>query len=191
LLAPIALGSQAGLSAALFYLLSTTWTVGGLFLVSELVANQRGSAKDRIVTAPKMQSRTFLSVLFLVGAVAAAGLPPLSGFFGKVLILQSVESGTEMAWLWSVLLIGSFLTLIAYSRAGSIVFWRTVDGHLEKPDPLNGRISVAAGALTAMAIVMVVLAGPIMNYTDATAAQLHNSDAYIEILQTPMVREGS
>jgi len=30
-----------------------------------------------------------------------------------------------------------------------------------------------------------------MNYTDATAAQLHNSDAYIEILQTPMVREGS
>ncbi|MCM0612810.1 monovalent cation/H+ antiporter subunit D [Marinobacter sediminum] len=191
LLAPIALGSEAGLSAALFYLLSTTWTVGGLFLVSELVANQRGSAQDRIVTAPKMQNRTFLSVLFLVGAVAAAGLPPLSGFFGKVLILQSVEPGTEMAWLWSVLLIGSFLTVIAYSRAGSIVFWRTVDGHLETPDPLNGRISVAAGALTALAVVMVVLAGPITRYTDATAAQLHNNDAYIEILQTPMVREDS
>ena len=191
LLAPIALGSEAGLSAALFYLLSTTWTVGGLFLVSELVANQRGSAKDRIITAPKMQSRTFLSVLFLVGAVAAAGLPPLSGFFGKVLILQSAESGTEMAWLWSVLLTGSFLTVIAYSRAGSIVFWRTVDGHLDKPEPLNGRVSVAAGALTALAIVMVVLAGPIMAYTDATAAQLHNSDAYIEILQTPMVGKDS
>jgi len=191
LLAPIALGSEAGLSATLFYLLSTTWTVGGLFLVSELVANQRGSAKDRIITAPKMQSRTFLSVLFLVGAVAAAGLPPLSGFFGKVLILQSAESGTEMAWLWSVLLTGSFLTVIAYSRAGSIVFWRTVDGHLNKPEPLNGRVSVAAGALTALAIVMVVLAGPIMAYTDATAAQLHNSDAYIEILQTPMVGKDS
>lgn len=191
LLAPISLGSEAGLSAALFYLLSTTWTVGGLFLVSELVANQRGSAKDRIVTAPKMQNRTFLSVLFLVGTVAAAGLPPLSGFFGKVLILQSVQSGTEMAWLWSVLLIGSFLTVIAYSRAGSIVFWRTVDGHLEKPDPLNGRISVAAGALTALAVVIVVLAGPITRYTDATAEQLHNKDAYIEILQTKMVREDS
>jgi multicomponent K+:H+ antiporter subunit D len=191
LLAPIALGSEAGLSAALFYLLSTTWTVGGLFLVSELVANQRGSAKDRIITAPKMQSRTFLSVLFLVGAVAAAGLPPLSGFFGKVLILQSAEAGTEMAWLWSVLLTGSFLTVIAYSRAGSIVFWRTVDGHLNKPDPLNGRVSVAAGVLTALAIAMVVLAGPIMAYTDATAAQLHNADAYIEILQIPMVGEDS
>ncbi|MBY6070974.1 monovalent cation/H+ antiporter subunit D [Marinobacter salsuginis] len=189
LLAPISLGSEAGLSAALFYLLSTTWTVGGLFLVSELVANQRGSAQDRIVTAPRMQNRTFLSVLFLVGAVAAAGLPPLSGFFGKLLILQSVQSGTEMAWLWSVLLIGSFLTVIAYSRAGSIVFWRTVDGHLEKPDPLNGRISVAAGALTALAVAIVVLAGPITRYTDETAAQLFNNDAYINILQTPVVGE--
>lgn len=116
LLAPISLGSEAGLSAALFYLLSTTWTVGGLFLTSELVANQRGSAGDRIITAPKMQNRTFLSVLFLIGAVAAAGLPPLSGFFGKLLILQSVEPGMEMAWLWSILLIGSFLVVIAYSR---------------------------------------------------------------------------
>lgn len=189
LLAPISLGSEAGLSAALFYLLSTTWTVGGLFLVSELVANQRGTAADRIITAPEMRNRTFLSVLFLVGAVAAAGLPPLSGFFGKVLILKSVDPGAEMAWLWSVLLIGSFLTVIAYSRAGSIVFWRTVDGHLEKPEPLNGRISVAAGALTALTVVMVALAGPITRYTDATAAQLHNNDAYIEILQTPVVGE--
>jgi multicomponent K+:H+ antiporter subunit D len=73
LLAPIALGSAAGISAALFYLLSSTWTVGGLFLVAEMVANQRGSAKDKIVTAPRMRNRTFLSVLFLVGAVA--GLP--------------------------------------------------------------------------------------------------------------------
>jgi len=189
LLAPISLGSEAGLSAALFYMLSTTWTVGGLFLVSELIANQRGSANDRIITAPRMHNRTFLSVLFLIGAVAAAGLPPLSGFIGKLLILQSIEPGLEMAWLWSVLLVGSFLTIIAYSRAGSIVFWRTVDGHLEKPDPLNGRISVAAGALTALAIVLVVFAGPITRYTDATAEQLHNNNAYIEILQMPMVGE--
>nr|WP_297399790.1 monovalent cation/H+ antiporter subunit D [uncultured Marinobacter sp.] len=190
MLAPVALGSQAGLSAALFYLLSTTFTVGGLFLVSELVANQRGSAGDGIVTAPKMHNRTFLSVLFLVGAVAAAGIPPLSGFFGKILILQSVQSGSEMAWLWSVLLTGSFLTVIAYSRAGSIVFWRTVDGHLERPEPLNGRVSAAAGALIALTVAIVVLAGPVTRYTDATAAQLHNTDAYTAILQIPMVAEG-
>lgn len=189
LLAPIALGSTAGISAALFYLLSTTWTVGGLFLIAELVANQRGSARDKIVTAPRMRNRTFLSVLFLIGAVAAAGLPPLSGFFAKLLILQSVVSGPEMAWLWSVVLIGSFFTVIAYSRAGSIVFWRTVDGHIEEPKPLSGNVSVTAGALVALSVIIVALAGPISAYTDATAAQLQNPEGYLSTLKTPMVGE--
>ena len=177
---------MAGLSAALFYLVSTTWTVAALFLVSELVANQRGTASDNIVTAPKMRHRTFLSVLFLIGAVAAAGLPPLSGFFGKLLILQSVEPGVEMAWLWGVLLVGSFLTLIAYSRAGSIVFWRNVDGHLETPEPMNNRVSISTGILTCLTMLIVVLAGPVSDYTRATAEQLHDSRGYINILQTPV-----
>ncbi|KEF31447.1 MAG: monovalent cation/H+ antiporter subunit D [Gammaproteobacteria bacterium] len=189
LLAPIALGSEAGISAALFYLLSTTWTVAGLFLVAELVANQRGTAGDRIITAPKMRNRTFLSVLFLIGAVAAAGLPPLSGFFAKLLILKSTTPGPEMAWLWSVILIGSFFTVIAYSRAGSIVFWRTVEGHIEKPEPLGGNVSVAAGALVALSVIIVALAGPISDYTDATAAQLFNPDGYLQILEAPVVSE--
>src|SRR5690606_2622589 len=81
LLAAVALGTEKGLSAALFYLLSTNWTVAGLFLVAELISNQRGRAGDRIITASKMRHRTLLSVLFMLGAVAAAGLPPLSGFF--------------------------------------------------------------------------------------------------------------
>ena len=186
LLAPIALGSVAGLSAALFYLVSTTWTVAALFLVSELVASQRGMAADSIVTAPKMRHRTFLSVLFLIGAVSAAGLPPLSGFFGKLLILQSVEPSVEMAWLWGVMLVGSFLTLIAYSRAGSIVFWWNVDGNIEAPEPMNSRVSISTGILTCLTMLIVILAGPVSDYTRATAEQLHDNRGYINILQTPV-----
>lgn len=189
LLAAMSLGSEAGTSAALFYLLNTTWVVGGLFLVADLISRQRGTARDRIVTAPQMHNRTFLSTLFLIGAVAAAGLPPLGGFFAKLLILQAATPGTQMAWLWSVVLGGGFFTLIAYSRAGSIVFWRTVEGHVEDPGKLSGTVSVSAGALVALSVVIVILAGPVTRYVDATAAQLHNSRAYIEILKTPMVGE--
>jgi len=186
LLAPIALGTRASLSAALFYLLSTTWTVAGLFLVADLVASQRGSAQDRIVTAPPMHNRTLLSVLFLIGAVAAAGLPPLSGFFGKVLILSSVEPGPEMAWLWGVVLVAGFFSLVAYARAGSIVFWRTISGHNAAPATLSARAGIATGALVGMSLVMVALAEPINRYTDATAAQLRDQRAYLDLLQTPM-----
>lgn len=191
LLAAVALGTEAGTSAALFYMLNTTWVVGGLFLVVDLVSGQRGSASDKIVTAPRMYNRTLLSVLFLLGAVAAVGLPPLSGFFAKVLILQATTPGVEMAWLWGTLIIGSFFTLVAYSRAGSIVFWRNVDGHVEKPGKLTLSLGVAAGGLIAMAVVIVLLAGPISAYVDATAAQLFDTGAYLEILDTTAVKGGA
>lgn len=190
LLAAIGLGNEEGTSAALFYMLNTTWVVGGLFLVVDLIAGQRGSAADKIVTAPTMYNRTLLSVLFLLGAVAAVGLPPLSGFFAKLLILRAAPAGLDTGWLWSVLIIGSFFTLIAYSRAGSIVFWRTVEGHVEKPGRLTLSVAVAAGGLIATSIVIVLLAGPISRYVDATAEQLFNPDAYLTILNTPVVAGG-
>ena len=189
LLAPISFVTEEGTAAALFYLINTTWVVGGLFLLADLISAQRGSAEDRIVTAPKMRNRTFLSALFLISAVAAVGLPPLSGFFAKLMVLDSAASGAERTWLWFVLLIGSFFTLIAYSRAGSIVFWRNVEGHLEKPRKLTGTVSVPASALVALSAVIVILAEPISRYVDDTAAQLHNPSAYTDILQTPMVEE--
>ena len=189
LLAAISFGTEKGTSAALFYLLNTTWVVGGLFLLADLISGQRGSAEDQIVTAPKMRNRSFLSALFLIGAVAAAGLPPLSGFFAKLMILESAAPGVERTWLWSVLLVGSFFTLIAYSRAGSIVFWRTVEGHLEEPRKLTGTVAVPASALVALSVVIVIMAEPISRYVDDTAAQLHNPSAYTDVLRTPMVGE--
>ncbi|WP_404364085.1 monovalent cation/H+ antiporter subunit D [Marinobacter sp.] len=187
LLAAIALGNAAGTSAALFYLLNTTWLGAGLFLVVDLVANQRGSAADKIVTAPRMRSRTLLSILFLTGAVAAVGLPPLSGFFAKLLILKAVEPGPQMAWLWTALLVGGFFTMIAFSRAGSIVFWRNTEGHVADPGKLTLPVTVSASALIAMTLLIVVFAGPISRFTDATAAQLHDPSGYITILGTQPV----
>lgn len=189
ILAAISLSTAPATSAALFYLVHTTWITAGLFLVADLIARQRGTAEDRIVTAPRMRSRTLLSVLFLLGATAAAGLPPLSGFFAKVLILESVETGSAMAWVWGVIIVGSFLTVVAYSRAGSIVFWRNVEGHVKDPGRLTLPVMVSSAALIGMSLAIVIFAGPIAEYTDEAARQLHTPSMYIEILQTPMVGE--
>jgi len=190
MLAAIGLNTPAGISAALFYLINTTWVVGGLFLLVDLVSNQRGSAGDKIVTAPKMRNRSLLGALFLLGAIAAIGLPPLSGFFAKLLILQAASPGVEMALLWSVILIGSFFTLIAYSHAGSIVFWRNSEGHIELDRKMTLPVTASVTALLALSVVIVALAGPISRYTDDTAAQLTNSAGYTKILEMPVLSEG-
>lgn len=190
LLAAIGLGNPEGISGALFYMVNTTWVTGGLFLVCDLIAGQRGMAGDKIVTAPRMHNRTLLSALFFLGAVASVGLPPLSGFFGKLMILQAVEPGPQLIWLWSVFLVGGFFTLIAFSRAGSIVFWRTNEGHIAETERLTFPLTVTSGTLIAMSVVIVILAQPISVYVDATAQQLLNTGEYINILHTPTIGSG-
>src|SRR5690554_4844323 len=54
LLAGIALGSEQGLSAALYYLVHSTFVAGGLFLLADLIARQRGAAETRLVAAPAL-----------------------------------------------------------------------------------------------------------------------------------------
>ena len=189
ILAAVSLVSKEGLSSALFYMVHTTWVAAGLFLVVDLIAGQRGSAGDKIVTAPRMRNRTFISVMFMLGAVSAAGLPPLSGFFAKLLIMSAAVPGLQMAALWAVILFAGFLSLVAYSRAGSIVFWRNVDGHIDQPERLNFPHTVGAGALVAMSVVIVFGAGPLSDYTDAAAEQLRDTSAYTSILDTAMVGE--
>ncbi|WP_328186089.1 monovalent cation/H+ antiporter subunit D [Marinobacter sp. OP 3.4] len=189
ILAAFSLLNEAGLSSALFYMVHTTWVAAGLFLVVDMIAAQRGSAGDQIITAPRMPNRTFISVMFMLGAVAAAGLPPLSGFFAKLLIMNAATPGVDMAALWSVILLAGFMSLVAYSRAGSIVFWRNVQGHIENPEKLTFPHTVGAGALIALSIAIVVVAGPLSEYTDATAEQLRDTSAYTSILEAKMVGE--
>jgi multicomponent K+:H+ antiporter subunit D len=189
ILAAFSLLNEAGLSSALFYMVHTTWVAAGLFLVADMIAAQRGSASDQIVTAPRMPNRTFISVLFMLGAVSATGLPPLSGFFAKLLIMNAATPGVEMAALWAVILLAGFMSLVAYSRAGSIVFWRNIAGHISNPEKLTFPHTVGAGALIAMSIAIVMVAGPLSEYTDATAEQLRDTSAYTSILDARMVGE--
>jgi multicomponent K+:H+ antiporter subunit D len=81
--------------------------------------------------------------------------------------------------------------LIAYSRAGSVVFWRNIEGGTKNITPVTPLLAISTGALIGMSVLMVALAGPISAYTNATAAQLLDTRDYIQTLQATMVEEGS
>ena len=71
------------------------------------------------------------------------------------------------------------------------MFWRNTEGHIEDPGTLTRSVTVSTGALISAGIVIVILASPISRYTDATAAQLLDTDQYTDILKTQMVGEGN
>ena len=100
LLAGIALGSEAGLAAALYYLVHSTLIAGALFLLADLIARQRGDLGTDLITAPALQQPLLLGTLFFIGAISVAGLPPFSGFLGKLMLLRAIEPGAEAIALW-------------------------------------------------------------------------------------------
>jgi len=183
LLAGMALGNASGIAAALYYLLHSTLIAGALFLLADLIGLQRGAIGTDLISAGPLRQPLLLGMLFFLGAISVAGLPPFSGFLGKLMLMRAVELNSQAAWLWTVLLVGGLGMLIALSRAGSLVFWRTND---ECPaiagagvDPI--RLLATLGLLSA-SLLLVVLAQPVQGYLQATASQLLNLQPYLQTI---------
>ncbi|PAU72914.1 monovalent cation/H+ antiporter subunit D [Vreelandella alkaliphila] len=180
LLAGIGMRSPAATSALLYYLIHTTLITGGLFLLAEMIGLQRGKPGTRIVKGRPLVQGNALALTFFIGAIAVAGLPPLSGALGKALMLNAAEGG-ERLWLWPLLLLTSLASLIALSRAGSTLFWRS---HRGSPSGSNLSRYQWIGMLWLLSAspLMVAFAGPVSSYTQATGEQLANPQLLINSL---------
>jgi multicomponent K+:H+ antiporter subunit D len=178
LLAGVGRMTDQGLTAALYYLPHTTLVTGGLFLLTEPIARLRGQWGDTLTKAPATVLPTRIGMLFFLGAVAAAGLPPLSGFIGKLVLLRSVAPN-EGAWLWGVVLGTSLLAMVGLSRAGSCLFWGTVPSGAVV-GTIDMRQLLPASLLLAASVVLALAAAPICDYAEATARQLLDAHHYIE-----------
>ncbi len=178
IVAGVALFTPETLSAAMYYLLHSTVVIAGLFLFVELAAAQRGAMHDRLQPAPAVREPVLLGVMMLFGAASAAGLPPLPGFLGKVMLLQSTAGLPAQPWVWSVLIGVGFLTLLGLARAGVVMFWHVQPAVAPQASGTSARLLAAPWAFMAVTVAMAVWAAPIKNYTDALAQQLTDKARY-------------
>ncbi|GGO77702.1 monovalent cation/H+ antiporter subunit D [Marinobacterium nitratireducens] len=190
LLAGIGLEREAATSAALYYLIHTTLVSAGLFLLADLIGRQRGKAGDRLIAARPMHQGKWLSILYLIGALAVIGMPPLSGFVGKALLMKSALAVSEMQWFWPVLLISSLVALIKLSRAGSNLFWH-ITGEKPVVTPVDRAQLTAVILLLSTPVLMSLFGGPLTELTDATAQQLHDVPGQIGGVLRTSLAEGS
>ncbi|SFH90810.1 monovalent cation/H+ antiporter subunit D [Modicisalibacter xianhensis] len=181
LLAGIGINTQQATSALLYYLIHTTLVTGGLFLLADVIARQRGKAGARIVRSRAVTQVAPLGVLFFVGAMAVIGMPPLSGAIGKTLLMQSANAPEYKVWLWAILLGSSLVSVVALSRAGSTVFWRA-NRKEETSETMGALRGVAMVLLIGASPLISLLAGPVAEFTEATAAQLSDTQRYIQAI---------
>ena len=180
LLAGVGMRSVEATSALLYYLIHTTLVTGGLFLLAEMIGLQRGKPGTRIVKGRPLVQGNALAITFFIGAIAVVGMPPLSGALGKAMVLVAAE-GTQRVWLWPLLLLASLASLIALSRAGSTLFWRSHRGS-PSGSPLSRYQWFGMLWLLSAAPLLVAFAGPVSSYTQATGEQLANPQQLIETL---------
>lgn len=170
-------------SAALYYLVHSTLAIAALFLVIDAVVIRRFGFGDALTTSPRFPHDGLIGSMFFVAVIAVIGMPPLSGFIGKLLILDAVTELAGWGWLWGLVLGTSLLALIGFAASGSVIFWKSgsIEGRITPP--ISHPIAlpmVATGAILVTLVGVTAASGPVMSYLDATAAQLFAPTEYID-----------
>ena len=180
----VSLFTAPALAAALYYAVHSTLAAATLFLLADTITARRGG-DDLAQAGPKMAQGGLIAGLFMVAALAMVGLPPLSGFVGKVQVLQALSAYAPVAW--SVILLGTLVTMIGFARAGSALFWR-VDTSLEVPKhPAQPTAFAAIFALIAAMVALSLFAAPVAGWLNVTADDLMAPQAYINVQSLPAV----
>jgi len=189
LLIAIAMFNTQAWSAALYYLVHSTLVAAAFYLFCGWMTSQRGSFKDHLKVAPKIKQEKAAAFTYFTIALMMAGLPPFSGFLGKVFILQATAETPYQGWIIAVILVVSLLSIIALTRVGFILFWRAslhevnpkeaaYAAYQALPAVAPNRNDKAIYMLLAGLIAYVVFAAPIQTYTVLTAQQIQNHVLY-------------
>ena len=184
----IALFTPDGIAAALYYIVHSTLAAAALFLITDLA--RAGRADLNLTAQPPIAGGILTAGMFFVAAIAMAGLPPLSGFLGKLLILDAAFDTQHMTWVWVVVLGSSLISVVGFARAGSTVFWKAKSvappEDVEPAAPPAALSYVAVGGLIALLVAHTAFAGPATSYTTAIATNLFAPNAYVStVLETP------
>ncbi|MFK7867728.1 MAG: monovalent cation/H+ antiporter subunit D [Roseobacter sp.] len=184
----ISLFTHDSIAAAVYYMIHSTLAAAALFLISDLMRAGRKNL-DLTPQAP-VAGASLTAGMFFVAAIAMAGLPPLSGFIGKLLVLDAAFDQSAVAYIWAFVLISSLVNVVGFARAGSVFFWKAksvpaTDGDIESERP-NPLAYVAVAGLLALIVAHTVFAGQMRAYTGLIANDLFAPDAYITtVLETP------
>ena len=193
ILIAISLFNTLAWAAALYYLVHSTIIAAAFYILSGWITSQRVEFKDHFKIAPQMKQHKVVALTYFTIALMMAGLPPFSGFLGKVFILQATAHSPYQLLIIVTVLVVSLLSIIAFTRVGFVIFWRATkpeDNPNEAayavyqalPEQAPKRNDKTIYLLLVGLMAYMVFAGPIQKYTYQTAEQIQNNVLYEQTL---------
>jgi len=209
-LAAIGLNHPALTGIAVYYIISSTFALAAFFLLAEPACRGHDTAADMIEVTTEVYGESeeeeeesergflipaataILGACFGLCAIVLIGMPPLSGFLAKFMMISSAlapnglgsEGGAAVyimpdmrAWLFTIcLLLGGFALLITFVRSGIRLFWAPEE---EDIPPVRLTEIIPIAGLLALCLAMTAAAAPVMHYLSAMGAELHSPANYI------------
>jgi multicomponent Na+:H+ antiporter subunit D len=169
ILLAIALAGDAGNAATLFYTVHHIIVKANLFLIAAIIWRLTGSYDLRRIGG-LYRLRPALGVLFMIPAMSLVGIPPMSGFWAKLLVLEEALAQGRYVWT-AVALAVSVLTLYSMVKIWMEAFWkRHPDDQWRLPD--DTRLGPAWAATLLLALLTLVIGlnpEPLLGYAQAAA----------------------
>jgi multicomponent Na+:H+ antiporter subunit D len=180
-----ALLTVGGMAAALYFLVHHALVKSSLVLVADELERRHGHRDLRHMPAARLEGGAWLGGLFFASAITLAGLPPTSGFVAKVAVFAAgLDAGAYVPL--AALVVASLFTL-----ASMIKIWQ----HAFQTDPAapasrsirsapraGGKL-VPLASLVGGTLLIALGAGPTLAYTQATARQLLDVRAYVDVVR--------
>jgi multicomponent Na+:H+ antiporter subunit D len=181
MLVGVALGTPLALAGAVLYVVHHIVVKANLFLVAGAI-NRAGGSFSLAHLGGLWKRDPWLAILFAVPALSLAGIPPLSGFWGKLVVAQSgFEAGA--AWLAAVALAVGLFTLYSMLKIWTEAFWKAAPADAPPAAGLDGAtrwlMLGPVAALAAVTLTIGLFAEPFAALALAAGEQLAGREAYI------------
>ncbi|MDI6026546.1 Na+/H+ antiporter subunit D [Corticibacterium sp. UT-5YL-CI-8] len=177
MLSGLALGSEGGLAGMAFYALNSMVVMTALYVLAGTM-RVAGAGFSLQELGGLYRARPLLAAIAFLLILAAAGLPPASGLWPKIVLVKA-SIGEGAGWLAASILVSGFLTTMALGRVFLLAFWR----------PANVSLPVVAVPSLPLAVLLllllpVLLVGlypePVIAMSVSAARGLLDPSAYIQ-----------
>jgi multicomponent Na+:H+ antiporter subunit D len=174
----LALFTPLALLGAVFYVVHNIIAKSNLFLISGIAYRLLGTFELKQLGGLYRQAPR-LAVLFVISAFALAGFPPLSGFWGKLILLRA---GFEIGQ-YLIVAIGlgvGMLTLFSMTKIWAEAFWKPAPQAVSESPGRWPALYLPVVGLAALSIVLGLWIEPIYTLMARAAEELMNPALYIE-----------
>lgn len=158
----LSFGSSFGVVACVFYLVHHIIVKTNLFFITAYIETMTGTAGQLIRLGNLWEKAPLIAILFAVSALSLIGMPPLSGFWAKVLTLQAALGDDRWISFFACLAV-SLLTLMSMLKIWLAAFWKPSTGPLELKK-LTGRQQAALLPIVILTLWTIVMGNQVESF---------------------------